>query len=146
MFPCMRVCAHVCRWTPMGRSEVNIRCLPCHSSALFLETGTVWHSFIQLGWPSRSFGGSICPTHPSWNYRHTPLCPAFPWMLWIQAQVLMLFAEMLYPRSRLFSPCCFIIGIMQTPHRSQTVRLESRVKFEFMICIQGQAWSGIEFI
>lgn len=117
-------------------------------SALFLETGTVWNSFIQVGCPAVQGASEICLSDSlqSWNCRPAPLCPAFTWMPWIQGSGPYAFCCSTLPQSLLLKPYCFIIGIMQTSHRSQSMRKESRIKFEFMIGIHGQTWSEIEFI
>lgn len=94
---CVHMCVPAClwRWAPMRRSEVSIRYLPCHFFALFLETGAVWYSFIQLDWLSRELQESPGLTHQPQNYRRATVCPAFPWGLWMRTRVLMLFAAAL---------------------------------------------------
>lgn len=51
------------------------------------------HHFCEAAWPVRT--GSACLCFWYWCYRHKGLHPAFPWVLGIQALVLLLIKQMI---------------------------------------------------
>lgn len=83
VYTCVCWCIHSC--SCLGKPEVSVICLP---QLLFILS--LWVRVFHWSWSSRSGLAQYLPitSFQCWGHRHEALCPAFMWVLKIDASAL----------------------------------------------------------